>query len=512
MSRKTKRTKTKKANLKLLGIYFISGLIWLLAAIFHVVCDWSKERYGVGLNELVYTLASPLKGADTSIVSDALQDCLPLVLKKFIPFIFLVFIDAIIRVTIKIIVKIKEKRISINLAYIYRLVVCITSFVFMYRSIMYVDEKYELFNYIEMRRTATTIYENYYVDPEDVDIVLEGEEKNLILIYMESMESTYASVEEGGYQEINYIPNLTKIAQEEISFSDGDKIGGAKPLTGTTWTMGALFASSAGIPFSFPVEGNSMGARKEFASGVTTLGDILEEKGYNQEFLCGSDATFAGRKEFYEQHGDYKVFDYYTAIEEGYIEEDYFVWWGFEDEILYDIAKDEITELAKKNMPFNFTMLTVDTHFVDGYVCELCNDKYDDVAANVISCADCQIAEFIEWCKLQEWYDNTVIVIVGDHKRMDEALVENIEQSEREIYNCFINTKDINVQTANRVFTAIDIFPTIMGAMGYSFEGDRLGLGTNLFSGRQTLAEELGYDILNEEVGKHSNYYIKHFN
>lgn len=39
----------------------------------------------------------------------------------------------------------------------------------------------------------------------------------------------------------------------------------------------------------------------------------------------------------------------------------------------------------------------------------------------------------------------------------------------------------------------------------------RLGLGTNLFSGRETLAEELGFDALNTEVSKSSDYYVRTF-
>ncbi|MCR5673054.1 MAG: hypothetical protein K6F87_05000, partial [Lachnospiraceae bacterium] len=50
--------------------------------------------------------------------------------------------------------------------------------------------------------------------------------KNLIYIYMESMETTYASREVGGEQpENNYIPNLTRIADENISFSDEEGLG-----------------------------------------------------------------------------------------------------------------------------------------------------------------------------------------------------------------------------------------------------------------------------------------------
>lgn len=44
--------------------------------------------------------------------------------------------------------------------------------------------------------------------------------------------------------------------------------------------------------------------------------------------------------------------------------------------------------------------------------------------------------------------------------------------------------------------------------MGVKIDGERLGLGTNLFSGKATLAEELGgIDALNAELTKRSGYY-----
>ena len=61
------------------------------------------------------------------------------------------------------------------------------------------------------------------------------------------------------------------------------------------------------------------------------------------------------------------------------------------------------------------------------------------------------------------------------------------------------------------MFTTLDMFPTTLSAMGVKFDGERLGLGTDLFSGRETLAEQLGLDELNEELSKHSNYYNYHF-
>ena len=59
----------------------------------------------------------------------------------------------------------------------------------------------------------------------------------------------------------------------------------------------------------------------------------------------------------------------------------------------------------------------------------------------------------------------------------------------------------------NRTFLNIDIYPTTLGALGANIDGNRLGLGTNLFSSKKTLAEEYGLDIFNKELSKNSRFY-----
>jgi len=273
--------------------------------------------------------------------------------------------------------------------------------------------------------------------------------------------------------------------------------------------MAALFSTTTGIPYSFPVDMSFEGENVVFAPGVTALGDILEEEGYTQEFLCGSDAVFGGRKNYFTQHGNYEIFDLFTARKKGYIPSDYFVWWGYEDKKLFEIAKDELVRLSKEDEPFNLTMLTVDAHHIDGYVCDICQNTYQEQTANVISCTDRQMGEFIAWCKEQDFYENTVIVITGDHPRMDTSLVESVSYYDRTIYNCFINAEvdTAHISFKNREFMAQDIFPTVLAALGYQIEGDRLGLGTNLFSEEQTLTELKGYDWLQQEYSKTSDFY-----
>lgn len=47
---------------------------------------------------------------------------------------------------------------------------------------------------------------------------------------------------------------------------------------------------------------------------------IFTKEGYSQTLLIGSDATFGGRRLYFEEHGDYDILDYNYAIENGWIQ------------------------------------------------------------------------------------------------------------------------------------------------------------------------------------------------
>ncbi|MBQ7284130.1 MAG: phosphoglycerol transferase, partial [Oscillospiraceae bacterium] len=152
------------------------------------------------------------------------------------------------------------------------------------------------------------------------------------------------------------------------------------------------------------------------------------------------------------------------------------------------------------------TMLTADTHFPQGYICQKCRSDHDSVVENVLVCADCQANDFISLFKKQDFYKDTVIVVMGDHPRMDKVLPKDVAAYERTTYAVFVNCDDKAADSANRIYTQLDIMPTTLAAMGFKIEGNRLALGTNLFSDKATLAEELGFATLNSELGKGSEF------
>ena len=92
---------------------------------------------------------------------------------------------------------------------------------------------------------------------------------------------------------------------------------------------------------------------------------------------------------------------------------------------------------------------------------------------------------------------------------MNTYSFENITNNSRRTYNAFINTNIISNCTTNREFTTMDMYPTTLAALGATIEGERLGLGTNLFSCEPTLSEQYGTDYINTELLKFSTYYVE---
>ena len=442
------------------------------------------------MDELVFHLTGPLEGTNSDIIIEYLLQCiLPSLL--------------ILALTIIGIVIFRKKKFF----YLLDGVVLVTFIGLSFGTVYMTAEKLDLDGYLASQGTYSEFVDNNYVDPAEVSILFPEQKRNLIYIFLESMETTYADIEDGGGFDENVIPELTKTAQENEDFSGEDQaINGAYSMYGTTWTMGAMFAQTSGLPLNISIEANSMDTQESFFPGAVTLGDILQEQGYSQRLLIGSDATFGGRRLYFTEHGNYDIVDYQYAVENGWIPEDYYVWWGYEDAYLFEFAKEQLRDLSSQEEPFNLTMLTVDTHFEDGYVCEKCEDTYgDDQYANVMACSSKQIEEFIQWIQEQDFYENTTIVLAGDHLTMDSDFCEDVSYDyERKTYVSYINSASEPEMNTSRTYTTFDHFPTTLAALGAQIEGNRLGLGTNLFSTEETLVERYGIDYENQELEKRS--------
>lgn len=481
-------------------IMIVKGVGLLVSTIAMLLCfsiKWMFDTWAnLTMDELIYHLKAPLEGTNEDMIWDYILKC---ILPTIIIFI-------IVYVIMKMINK-KGKKNGKFLG-----VICVVSIGVMCISIYNVWTKLDVGEYISGQNEFSTFIDDNYVDPRDVDIVFPEKKRNLIYIFLESMETTYTDEKNGGAFEENVIPELTKFAQENEDFSGkSKKLNGGYSLTGSTWTMGAMFAQTSGLPLKISISANEMDTQKSFFPGIVTIGDILGDAGYSQTLMIGSDATFGGRRLYFTDHGNYDIFDYNYAAQQGMLSDEYPVWWGYDDQKLFEFAKEKLNELSAQDEPFNLTMLTVDTHFEDGYVCDKCDDKFgDNQYANVMACSSKQVKEFVEWVKQQDFYEDTTIVISGDHPTMDSDFCENVDENYgRRVYTAYINASDSPKSSMTRTYTTFDNFPTTLAAMGVTIEGNRLGLGTNLFSSEQTLSERYGLENEEKEMKKNSEFMIE---
>ena len=472
---------------------FIAGLSVLLAlSVRWMFATWTN----LSMDELVYHLTAPLDGTNTDMIWDYVRVCA-------VPTILVIFFLILILIAWR-----KKEKV-----HLFRGIINLVALVGIIVMLGYTWTELGVGDYLKDQNTESKFIEDEYVDPTDVEVVFPEQKRNLIYIFLESMETTYSDVDDGGAFDENVIPELTEIAQTNEDFSGADpKLNGGYSLAGTTWTMGAMFAQTSGLPLNISISANDMDTQDSFFPGVTTLGDILSDAGYTQTLLIGSEAQFGGRKLYFQEHGNYEMEDYSYAIENGLIPSDYKVWWGYEDQKLFEFAKEKLLQLSQGDEPFNLTMLTVDTHFEDGYVCEQCPTEYDTQYSNVMACSSRQVGEFLKWIQQQDFYENTTIVISGDHPTMDSDYCAEIDQEgnyDRRVFTAYINAAAYAQNQQERTYSTFDNFPTTLAALGVQIDGDRLGLGTNLFSGTKTLLEEFGNSKVNAELKKKSEFIEK---
>ena len=480
-----------KVLLKILAVLLIFLIAMLAFAALWCMDTWQNNT----MDQIMFHITSPIEGTSSEIL-------VGFILKVLLPSV-LVTAAAVIT---KAVLKKKEakektiKTVNVVIAAVLAVFLGISAFLFM--------SKYKVIEYFSAKSVNSDFIKDNYADPEKTAITFPEKKRNLIYIYLESVEMTYADKKSGGALDYNCIPELTKLALENDCFTGSkDKLNGARVSFGTTYTMGGMVAQSSGLPVVGGV-GNAASQQDSFYPGATVLGDILKREGYNNELMIGSKVEFGGRGIYFTSHGNYKIFDYTYALQNGKLpSNDYYVWWGYEDSKLFTFAKEELKNLSSKDAPFNLTLLTVDTHFEDGYVCPLCKDEYGTQYANVMACSSRQLKEFIDWIKQQDFYENTTIVLNGDHLTMDKDFLDGIDaRYDRRTYTAIINSAAKVEENTERIYNTLDLFPTTLAALGCKIEGDKLGLGTNLYSTQKTLFEQYGEDFVNTELAKNSEF------
>lgn len=496
---------TKKQSVMEIIFSVLSIVFVLLGSFLWIGTVWFIDYFGkLTPEQFIFNFKSPVTGTASGVMDDAMNGPVLLFVSVAVAFIFFVLV--------RFNLEWRNKKLFSDR--VFKVIALVFSVGLLLYGASYSIKELQLKAVYHAYFDDSSYIKDNYQAPEETKLTFPNKKRNLIHIYLESYENSYFATSSGGYMEQNLMPDYERLYEEGISFSNNELKGGPHQTYGSSWSVASMVNMSTGLPLKVPMDGNSYGKTGYFLPGAEAIGDILHAEGYNQTIMFGADADFGGLTSFFNNHKDFHIYDWKYAKKSGKIPEDYKVWWGFEDKKLYEYAQEEILRLAAEDKPFNFTMENADTHFPDGYIEKETPTPFGQQYSNVIFHSQKQVYDFVKWIQAQEFYDQTTIVLTGDHLSMDKKYFVDFDPTYyRTTTNLIINADFDNkeIETQNRQFAPFDMYPTVLSSMGVKIEGSRLGLGVDLSSNEKTLIERDSLETVNEELSKNSQFYNNEF-
>ena len=180
----------KKMPRKWKVIHVICLLLVSFAAIAALLSSWVLRTWqNLTMDELMYQLSAPTEGTGGGIIESA-------IIQAGIPSAaIIIFFWQLFRHT-------RRKGFYKKL-----LIICLVSSVAVLSiTDVYVWNILAIGDYLNYQTHPSTFIEDNYVDPDSVSITFPQKKRNLVFIYLESMEVTYSDLADGGVFEDDMIP------------------------------------------------------------------------------------------------------------------------------------------------------------------------------------------------------------------------------------------------------------------------------------------------------------------
>nr|WP_279236674.1 LTA synthase family protein [Dyella sp. RRB7] len=332
----------------------------------------------------------------------------------------------------------------------------------------------------ELVKTPEATYVND--DPRDLtrEIRHEGPEKhlNVVLISVESLSADFLK-EFGDKRGIT--PNLDALIGQSMFFDHLYANG--------TRTVRGLEALSLSVP---PTPGDSI-VKAHNNENLLSVADIFNDRGYQSDFVYGGYGYFDNMN-YYFSHNGYRTVDRNDIGKNDVIHHENV--WGVADEDLYTLALKQMDEAHAQGKPFFLHIMTTSNHRPFTVPANRVPQKNGTREA-AVAYTDWSIADFIKRAQAKPYFDDTVFVITADHCASSAGRT-SVPINRYHIPLWIYAPKHIAPQRVSRQMAQVDIMPTVLGLLNFSYRSRFFGADLfELEPGRErafpATYEKLGY-------------------
>lgn len=324
-------------------------------------------------------------------------------------------------------------------------------------STYYFGKSYLLYNRSEIDdlmpeidvKEAQKIVVEMYNYPKEHDIrILDNERPNVVFVILES----WAAEAVGCLSETKgATPNFDALAKEGVLFTNVYSTSSTSEIGNSS-----IFSGNPGIPEI------SISLQPEKSRKLRSINQDMQEWGYSSNYLFSGDLKYGNIGGYFMDHGFQDVkdeSDFPDGLGRGKL--NYF------DEDLYTFFLQRIN---KTKEPFLHCAFTGSTHSPYDYP-KTGKVKFTGVEAdfmNSIVYADKCIKTFIENCKKESWYENTLFVFVADHGHGTPTAQSPVQNAFYRIPLLFWGEplkKEFRGKRIDKVGSQIDIAATLLTQM-----------------------------------------------
>ncbi len=319
-------------------------------------------------------------------------------------------------------------------------------------------------------------------DPQDLtrEIRHAGPEKhlNVVLISVESLSADFLK-EFGNQKDIT--PNLDALTSQSMFFDNLYANG--------TRTVRGLEALSLSVP---PTPGDSI-VKAHNNENLFSVANVFNDRGYQSDFVYGGYGYFDNMNYFFSHNGYHTVDRNDIAKGETIHHENV---WGVADEDLYTLALKQMDSANAAGKPFFLHIMTTSNHRPFTVPANRVPQK-DGTREAAVAYTDWSIADFIKRARSKPYFDDTVFVITADHCASSAGRT-SVPINRYHIPLWIYAPKYISPQRVTRQMSQIDIMPTVLGLLNFSYRSRFFGADIfQLEPGRErafpATYEKLGY-------------------